>query len=143
MKNEPSLYYTNVCWFCGTIYKSNRSTSKYCSKKHNSLYAKYGSQFKSYVNIKGQIFDFENVFLELYSTFPSFNEDWCGPFLMIQLQEFGYFGPFPKDDKTFLVGSFLLSSESRQLSLDPYRYFFKPFKSLTFKEKIILNIVDP
>jgi hypothetical protein len=66
MINDLAKNYTSVCWFCGTIYQSNRSTSKYCSKKHNSLFALYGPQIKPIVNEKGEVMVYDDVLEEIH-----------------------------------------------------------------------------
>ena len=144
MKQELSLNYTNVCWYCGAIYKSNRVTSKYCSKKHNSLYHKYGSQIKAFVNEKGQVLNLQNTLKEIYSEIDEYDVDGWGVYYSHRciVEDFEYRGPLPTGNELVLVTNYLIRAEVRGAISGENIYSAKPFTLLTEKEKRTSIIVN-
>lgn len=138
MKNQLSSNYTGICWYCGVVYKSNRSTSKYCCSKHNSLYARNGPCIKPYMNRNGEIMDYDPILENIYSEMGIFYEDGWGVAYSYRAirEDFEYTGPLPTGNELLLVGSYLIGADLNQAIDTGHVYFVKPFTQLTVKEKL-------
>lgn len=137
------LNYTSICFYCGEIYQSNRSTSKYCSPSHNSLYNENGSAICSvYPNAQGIYVDYLSTLSILY--FGDGNQSqWSKEYEKSFCEKhYQYDGPLPSGDELLLVGSFLIRRSSFIIGQGG-RYSFKPFIFLTKKEKTATKILKP
>jgi hypothetical protein len=137
MHNNLSLNYTNVCSFCGKIYRSNRSTSKYCCKKHNSLFNAYGSQIKPLVDENGVAHSFDRVLTKIYLENDYLNDNgWSAAYTHRCIREdFEYEGPLPEGQEILLVESYIIWVEVKGARNGENIYACKPYSDLTVKEK--------
>jgi hypothetical protein len=144
MNNDLSLNYTNVCWFCGKIYKSNRSTSKYCSKKHNSLYNMHGSQIKPLLDKHGVAHCFDWILKEMYLDAGYFMDDGWGEAFDLRCirNDFKYTGPLPEGEELLLIQSYVIRAEVGQAWNGENIYCCKPFIELTIEEKTRSILVE-
>src|SRR5690349_4483298 len=113
---EPSnMNYTNVCWYCGTIYKSNRSTSKYCCKKHNSLYSQYGPSISPSLNEAGIVVNYDPILEVIFQEDVNKNLGYVasGYLLRTIQEEFEYNGPLPSGDEILVVGSYVIKRNNK------------------------------
>lgn len=144
MDDVTNFNFTNVCWYCGAIYKSNRSTSKYCCKKHNSLYSQYGVAIKPSISKEGVVINFDPILECIYKE--DLNKDLglsaSGYLMQTIRQEFEYSGPLPLGDEILVVGSYIIKKNSA-ISSDAYDIFYvKPFTLLTEEERMCSIIVE-
>ena len=138
-----NLNYTSICHYCGKIYRSNRSTSKYCSKQHNSLYAANGSNIDfTILNSQDMYISYHDVLSALYHRIAIYRT-WtkgCSHFEVVG--RFRYKGPLPKADELLLVSGFLIRKQYCPHRLRDY-YYFKPMGILTKNEKAMYRIINP
>lgn len=139
----PKLNYTNVCWYCGVIYKSNRRTSKYCCKQHNSLYALYGPMVKSIVMVDGTMQNYDFFLRSIYNYAELENpDDWGMGYLKKTIQEdFEYQGPLPKGEEILVVGKYVIKRHAKGITTDQEVFFVKPFWLLTDTERMSSVII--
>lgn len=138
-----NLYYTSVCHFCGKIYQSNKSTSKYCCHRHNSMFHQFGPQINnSILNPKGIYVDYsfilwdvcmENLEIPFQSWSRNFSE-WR------LVYEFSYDGPLPLGNELLLVSGYLIRKQDFGQKYGCH-YSFKPFCMLTKEEKATSTII--
>jgi len=138
-----NLNYTSICHYCGAIYKSNRSTSIYCSKQHNSLYHANGSQIDyGFLNSRGEYVNYHEILSHIYGKarfFEKLNqEDLYGEALFNQ----GYYGPLPKGNELLLVSGFIIRKLFTPRTAILY-YAIKPMELLTKHEKATCAIKVP
>ena len=136
-----NLNYTCICFYCGEIYQSNRSTSRYCCSNHNSLCALNGTMINNtIINQEGQYKDYFMVFMEMFFQGTD-KADWDGPYTYDTLvNEFGYDGPLPNGNELLLISSFLFRKlNSKEKENDTY--YIKPYYLLTKHEKATCNIL--
>lgn len=143
LMDNSNLHYTNVCWYCGAIYKSNRSTSKYCSKKHNSLFNAYGSRIRPVQDADGNIGDYDRILEEIYSELEISNFAGWGVNYSHRciLEDFYYDGPLPTGVELLLVGNYLIKAYIKDAWDGSNIYCAKPFTLLTIEEKSTAVIV--
>jgi hypothetical protein len=137
------LHYTNVCWYCGTIYQSNRSTSKYCSRNHNSLYNAYGSRIKPLRDTNGIVVDYDSILEEIFSELQIFYDDGWGAAYSGRcvIEDFNYSGPLPMGSELLLVGNYFIKAFIGDADDGSNIYCVKPFTDLTLKEKSTAIII--
>ena len=142
--DNSNLHYTNVCWYCGAIYKSNRSTSKYCSKKHNSLFNAYGSRIKPIQDSSGNIVDYDRILEEVYSELEiSDCSGWGANYShRCVVDDFNYIGPLPTGMELLVVGSYMIKGFIGEAIDGSNIYCVKPFTELTLEEKGTARIID-
>lgn len=136
-----NLNYSNICHYCGTIYKSCRSTSKYCCKEHNSLYHLNGPQrVNAILNSSGVYIDYNALLERIYYTVDP-RLSWRLGFTAFQLiVKLGYNGPLPEGDELLLVSGFLLRKVYYGFRREVL-YKIKPFYMLSKSEKASSIIV--
>ena len=125
------------------IYKSNRSTSKYCCKQHNSLYAANGSNVDyTILNSKDRNVSYYKELQNLYASLGDFQR-WTKGCSKYEVQdEYCYKGPLPDEDEILLVSGFLI--KRRYWVNRYYEYYqFKPMTLLTKPEKASCIIIKP
>lgn len=137
------MNYTSICHYCGAIYKSNKSTSKYCCPNHNSLFHLNGSQLDyTILTSNGEYVNYHEILSRIYEKgrfFKALDQD---NLYTESLFNQGYDGPFPKGDELLLVSGFLI----RKLftpRLTIIYYAIKPMELLTKHEKATCTIVTP
>jgi hypothetical protein len=126
--------YTNICHYCGIIYQSNRSSSKYCSPNHNALFHQHGSRVDyTFENYDGVLSNCKDILAELSSGIET--EGGWGPGYSVEeiYVEKHYSGPIPLGQEILFVSGHLIKKKN-DLKL-PAAYFFKPFELLTLEEK--------
>lgn len=134
--------YTSICFYCGEIYKSNRSSSKYCCHKHNSLYHQNRSQIDySIEDLDGVLINCHEALIKLHNG-PK-DEDGWGPSHTIWSVYPGhfYFGPVPFGEEYLFVSGFLIKKVTDDKN-DHGLFFFKPFQKLTKEEKAKKTILE-
>lgn len=137
MKQQEN--YTGVCWYCGRIFLSRKSTAKYCCSKHNSLHSRYGPQLRPMASNNGEFvnhdFSLERTyhFLELEGN--GKNSFWSIPFTGEMLRNFGYFGQLPVYDELILADSYVLKKIKSETFSVVVFYVTKPFRMLTKRER--------
>jgi hypothetical protein len=103
--------YTSVCWYCGCIYKSNKTTSHFCNPKHRGLFNKYGAAIPSIITgSDGVLFDSDKALEEIdYNTDNPDPEGWTYFYNLDSiLYKYKYLGPLPQGDEILIVGSFAI-----------------------------------
>jgi hypothetical protein len=137
------LHYTNVCWYCGAIYQSNRSTSKYCSRRHNSLYYAYGSRLKPLLDASGIVVDYDSILEDIYSEQDIFYDDGWGVVYSGRcvIEDFGYTGPLPTGSELLLVGNYIINAFIGAAEDGSNIYCVKPFTNMTLNEKSTAVII--
>lgn len=138
------LHYTNVCWYCGITYQSNRSTSKYCSKNHNSLYNAYGSRIKPLLDPYGRVVDYDSILEKIYSEEEIFYNDSWGALYSGRciIEDFNYLGPLPTGFELLLVGNYLIKAFIGEAVDGSNIYCVKPFTKLSIVEKSTAIIIQ-
>lgn len=136
--------YTSVCQRCGLIFKNNRSTGKFCSNAHRSLYGQDGPMINDLVpDHQGVYFHADKPLGAAYAM--SVKQDrigsggWSCSLSDDELADtFSYNGPLPNGNILLVVGSFLLNRiyvDSKQES--EILYQLKPITLLTKTEKVV------
>lgn len=135
--------YTCICHYCGAIYGANRSTSKYCCKQHNSLYAANGSNIDySILNSRNQYVSYYNVLSNLYRRLGN-NKTWTKGCSIYEVKDdYLYNGPLPDGDELLFVSGFLIHKQYWLHRLADF-YFFKPMELLSKQEKASCHIERP
>ena len=129
-----NLNYTAICYYCGTIYKSCRSSSKYCCKNHNSLYFQNGCQINNNLKRKdGSYVDCYPALKRIYSVQDDESLWSIGYPIDVFYSRFLYMGPVPFGDELLLVSSFIIKKVEGFHESDLYHA--KPFQYLTKHEK--------
>lgn len=138
-----NLNYTNVCWYCGAVYKSNRRTSKYCCKQHNSLYALYGAMIKPIILADGKVCDYDFFLRSIYEHEMTNNpKEWGMGYLKKTIRnEFYYEGPLPIGEEILVVGKYVIKRHAKGITTDQELFFVKPFWLLTDNERMSSAIV--
>ncbi|MEO6230471.1 MAG: hypothetical protein ABJB11_12960 [Ferruginibacter sp.] len=127
--------YTSICHYCGKIYKSNRSTSKYCCSQHNALYHLNGCQIQIFIQDHiGVLFDSYAALNAMY--LPPLSEDrWSKPYDILSVfSAANYLGTVPLGEEYILSGKFLIKRIITKTGCD--MFCIKPFNLLTKEEKI-------
>ncbi len=127
--------YTSICHYCGKIYNSIKSTSKYCSKRHNSLYHLNGAQ------IDYTLIDPDGIRRNLFDTLTQLfkgqqSSDGWGPAhdIWSVYPKHYYFGPVPFGTEIIFVSGYVIKRIDDEPNLTTL-FFFKPFQLLTKDEK--------
>ena len=130
-----NLNYTSICLYCGEIYLSNKSTSKYCCRNHNSMYNSIGSQIDNTIlNCEGVYISYYVLLSKIYKS-PIEPPSWQGMFSYdFLVNDLSYDGPLPLGSEILLVSSFLIRKSSLGYHNKCF-YFIKPFHLLTKNEK--------
>lgn len=138
-----NLNYTSICHYCGVIYKSNKSTSIYCCKQHNSLYHANGSQIDySILNNHGVYENYHEILSSLYDKGKFFTSLSLEALHHEALHNHGYGGPLPKGNEILLVSGFLIRKLfTPRMSL--LYYAVKPMELITKHEKATCTIIKP
>ena len=138
-----NLNYTSICHYCGAIYKSNRSTSKYCCRQHISLYNVNGSQINyNILNNKGGYKNYYEILSRIYNKGKFLTSLRPDSFDHEVLHNHGYDGPLPQDDELLLVSGFLIREVIAPRM--PFLYYsVKPMELLTKHEKASCAIITP
>lgn len=137
-----NLNYTCICWYCGEIYQANRSTSKYCCTKHNSLYHANGSNIDySILNSQEQYVSYHDVLSKLYKVLSNSNTWTRGCSINEVKEDFKYNGPLPDADEVLFVSGFLIQKQYRSHKL--FDYYFKPMYFLSKHEKASKRLIKP
>jgi uncharacterized C2H2 Zn-finger protein len=132
--------YTSICFYCGEIFKSNRSTGRYCNKQHNSMYNTYGARINnSILKSKGIYVDYCPFFRRIFNESFKHSLGWRGGYRHELLRHI-YDGPLPLGDELLLVSSFLIMGRSKVDRSDKF-YFIKPFELLTMYERATRRII--
>lgn len=136
--NELTGNYINVCLYCGKTYYSNRSTSKYCTKKHNALYHKYGTQIRAVPDETGNSTPMNGSLDEIYEQCheDNYETDWSHALDEDRFRDdFGYNGPLPSGEELLLVGGYVIQTGIGQAWDGSNIYVIKPFSLLTAAER--------
>ncbi len=144
--------FTSVCHYCGVIFKNNRSTAKFCSNKHRSLYGTYGAAIDPIVITADN--RYINADDRLYAAYRSSQNlrgakvapgGWAHGFDEATFtKQFDYDGPLPEGDELLVVGSYILKGATVLQRLQ-FRYllFVKPITALTNEERATATIISP
>jgi len=135
--------YTSVCYYCGNIYTSNKSTSKYCCPNHNSLYHLNGAKIENPIlTSKGTYVDYSDILLWICIKYEDESLHlWSKSYSQHQLHsEFSYDGPLPMGSELILVGYYLIKKMEMGGGY-PSLYCVKMIHSLTKSEKAMCTIV--
>lgn len=138
------MNYTSVCFYCGVIYPSNKSTSKYCYPGHNSMYNANGTKINDLIiTPNGTYTDYSFILLWICIK----HDDelnlhlWSKGYTQQQLlQEFSYDGPLPRGSELIVVGQYLI--KKTELSAELIFYSVKTILALTKSEKATCIIVN-
>lgn len=144
MSRKLTHHFINVCRYCTKVYTSNRSTSLYCCKAHNSLYSKYGSLLDLALVRSSKFSKFSSTLLEIFrNDYLNIEEDWSRGYSSRCVKEdFGYDGPLPNTDAYLLVADFLICRKLHSGVCGGKIYFVKPFELLTTQEKLSKKIIS-
>ena len=135
-----NLNYTYICHYCGAIYKSNKSTKKYCRRQHNSLYHANGSNIDyTILNSQNLHVSYYDILSDLYKTLGITRTWTCGYSIDEVKDDYNYQGPLPEADELLFVSGFLIQKKYWSHKKCNY-YYFKPMQFLTKREKAINRI---
>ena len=137
-----NLNYTCICIYCGTIYRANRSRSKYCTTNHNSLYNANGSNIDfTILNSQNRRVSYHDVLSRLYSSIGDFRT-WS-PIQTYEslLEIYKYHGPLPDADELLLVSGYLIK-KYHSISRSENFYLIKHMELLTKHEKASGHIIS-
>ncbi|RYZ24634.1 MAG: hypothetical protein EOO10_20335 [Chitinophagaceae bacterium] len=152
MKNKTlKQNYTGVCHYCGSIFKNNRSTGRFCpGTSHRQMYGNIGSQINPHVkNDEGQVYDADGLLANIYEdsvdrdTLDS--DSWSMGYERRDLRkDFQYKGPFPHGSEILVVGSYLLQKQILwEANTEETLFCVKPIGELTNNEKVTALIKSP
>lgn len=137
---SPRANYKHVCTYCGVAYESNRSTSKFCSDRHRSLYHAGKDKAPKKKRGKELVDDYNAILQRVYDDRKDGNKDnWSRglPASMLR-RHFNYAGPLPSADEIIITSGFAIR---RRTWVKPeaghegiYSYTIKPAQLLTTKE---------
>lgn len=131
------MNYTSICFYCGVIYTSNKSTSKYCCREHNSMFSVNGTKINNLIlTPNGTYVDYSFILLWICIK----HDDelnlhlWSKGYTQLQLlQEFEYDGRLPQGSELIVVGQYLI--KKTELSAELCFYYVKMIFFITKSEK--------
>jgi len=134
--------FTSVCWYCGIIYKANRSSSKFCHSKHRSLYHKHGSHINPMVSDKDNCWINADERLEPidYNMEKIQPQGWSYCYNPESIQyKYAYEGPLP--DEIIIVGSYAITRQLENFNKERCFYGVKHISKLTIDERAYCKIL--
>ena len=137
------MNYTSVCFFCGVIYPSNKSSSQYCCTSHNSLHYENGTRINHLIlTPKGIYVDYADILLWIWTENADerFPHSWSQGYSEFRLiHKFAYDGPLPQGSELIVVGQYLIKKTETFSGLNGY--CVKMIHDLTKYEKATCMIV--
>lgn len=138
--------YTSICWYCGGVFKSNRSTAHFCCDAHRSLFGPNGTIILPLAqNSKGEYYNAEECLDAAYEEcgrLSEYNDGWSVTWPMKSMKNFGYDGPFPMGKAILVVGIYLLKGVYIEGEKNGC-FQLKPITELTTLEKASETFVNP
>ena len=130
--------YTGVCLYCGSIFKNNRSTGRFCpGTTHRQMYGNVGPRIDPLLEDEaGNIINADYLLKRIYEARGGINKDaWSAAYPAFYLREYSaYTGPLPQGEELLVVKSYLIQ-RCVSNSLTKPRYKIKPIYLLTQREK--------
>lgn len=143
--------FTSVCHYCGVVFRSNKSTARFCCSAHRAAYSKRGSAVSPLVMDRrsSEHQNIDEVFAQFYAFSETLEErgrdGWSVGLAEETINErFGYYGPFPADTRLVVMGSYVIKKVRWAREEDDFLslyYFVKPFTLLTEEERAVGALV--
>ncbi|RYF87501.1 MAG: hypothetical protein EON98_00010 [Chitinophagaceae bacterium] len=146
MKKKTSKEnYTGVCHYCGAIFKSQKSNTKFCpGTSHRQKNGNDGPRIAPLLDDEnGDIINADHLLGRIYEDRGGVNKDeWSAAYSAALLREqFAYTGPLPKGAEILVVRSYLIQRCTSNSLMKPC-YKVKPIQSLVPVEKETREFID-